>query len=329
MDKWWSNKGKFGSYHFPIQGSAADYMAQTRQKVRLLGPPPEPAKANALTNGHTHDKPQDGYKAGDTFKVLGDYCAQDDYGYKALYNGLFPTNPHEYKPSREAVRIATLRKLWEDVAKSVHVRHPDPKARIRVVVTEAYGTTVRGKFQILARDTRDDPNKPFEADSTRGFTMPFIVADWPGEQIAKLYILGAYMLYMAHEATELVSDNAKLNAARKNDYGNGGGGWHFPDGGRVFNIHDNYKPEEKLMATDHWQRMHAVMSNDCTGGLYREGWPSRPEHPIELTISNLVGPTIAKDMWAKAKPIYAAELERLTDESFAASNAEGSYAGAK
>jgi hypothetical protein len=191
--------------------------------------------------------------------------------------------------------------LWRDVVKSIVVRHPDAKAVITLSISKpGYGDPPGGRFNIMADDTRR-PGKSVGS----GFNMPWACSEWPGAKAAKLFFVAAWATYMAHEATELVS-NAGGN--QQHVWGD-----EYPDTNRVFNVHSTWDNpqsyEQKEMCTDHWIRMNACMTGRPSQGVTARGEPAG-----QVVLESILGAAKAKEVWEAGVKQGEVELEALQKE---------------
>lgn len=150
-----------------------------------------------------------------------------------------------------------LQNLWRSVANSLVVRHPDPKTRVRVEVAYEWGTVFITFYMHNIADTCN-PDRRIES-----FRHPCRAMGWPGRRAAELYILAAWMLYLQHEATELVLRKADVrptvgelapdpkqrfffDATRRED--------PYHDRSRVLDVHGS----SEGMREEHWRQMNWV-----------------------------------------------------------------------
>lgn len=117
------------------------------------------------------------------------------------------------RKERDAREDAIVR-LWTQAASELRVRHPDPRVNVDLVVKKSYDQMdIRFKMENL-RDTTD-PDVNFTAG--RGFShlLRFPV-QWPGYEVARVYLTAGWTLYMIHEGLELVTFKSNTWPFEKN-----------------------------------------------------------------------------------------------------------------
>lgn len=106
----------------------------------------------------------------------------------------------ELSRQREA-KAEALANLWRSAICDLDIRHPDPKVIVRPWVE---ANTTRGPLVHIAMDNLTDTGNP-DKKMTMGFEQRGVPIGWPGLEVARVYIVGLWTLYLVHEALELVT----------------------------------------------------------------------------------------------------------------------------
>lgn len=101
-----------------------------------------------------------------------------------------------------------LERLWSHAAGELRIEHPDPNVYMDLVVNSAWGESVA--IRMYMRNLRDTSNRDRFQD--RSFSMVLNASVWPGYELARISIVGAWSLYIMHECMELAVTRSTRNA---------------------------------------------------------------------------------------------------------------------
>lgn len=115
-------------------------------------------------------------------------------------------------------RLAAVRRLWEDVCREVTIRHPDPNCEVTTFVDDDGDHITINMRMWNLRDTADLDRRYSSMSEweyrymrsrtpMKTFTTKLRTAVWPGKELARIAIVGAWALYIQHETLELVTRN--------------------------------------------------------------------------------------------------------------------------
>lgn len=91
----------------------------------------------------------------------------------------------------------------------MEIRHPDPSVYVELSVKDYTGKVqITYRMYNLKDTTSGEPierQSPWDRRPYVGFNYFVYAGKWPGERLARMFIVGCWMAYVEHEALELVS----------------------------------------------------------------------------------------------------------------------------
>jgi hypothetical protein len=193
----------------------------------------------------------------------------------------------------EHARLSLARSvLWEEVVNSIEVRHPDAKAVIKLTA-ETHDS--EGSFMIWADDTREPGRK-----QPQNFRMPWVQHTWPGKEVAAMYFVCAWMAYLAHEATELVSFRKRPESML---WDHVVGVYPYPDRNRVINVHGTHFTSMHPDSSKHWGGMNAIMYGET-------------DNAGATVLQQLLAPDVARERWDSGVKSHKHELDALVSLAY-------------
>lgn len=98
-------------------------------------------------------------------------------------------------------RARALLRLWAPVLDNMEFLHPDPGV---TVSTSIFQTESLVRVMWSMKNVRDTSDFLRVRRQPSDFNMQLVIKDWPGKEAAEMTLLGAWLIYVRHEAMELV-----------------------------------------------------------------------------------------------------------------------------